>query len=254
MSVAGCYTDFHVDMGGTSVWYHILKGEKVFWLMPPTEANVRAYEKWTLSGEQSSTFLPDSAESCQRVVLKQGWTFMLPAGWIHGVYTSRDSLVFGGNFLHSFNIEMQLRVHSLETKTRVPQRYRYPFFVEMMWFVLERYVHCLSGVTHLDCGGGGGGEPGERKPFKTFQAANDVKLNRHELQGMQALYAFLAGLSESRRHVPKQIVLPDALLVSFKSFLNLFELMNKERRYETPNGTPFMQWPKTEKVRVKFTI
>ena len=27
MSVAECYTDFHVDMGGTSVWYHILKGE-----------------------------------------------------------------------------------------------------------------------------------------------------------------------------------------------------------------------------------
>ncbi len=29
MSVAGCYTDFHIDMGGTSVWYHILKGSKV---------------------------------------------------------------------------------------------------------------------------------------------------------------------------------------------------------------------------------
>ncbi len=25
MSVKDCYTDFHVDMGGTSVWYHILK-------------------------------------------------------------------------------------------------------------------------------------------------------------------------------------------------------------------------------------
>lgn len=29
MSVAGCYTDFHIDMGGTSVWYHVLKGKKV---------------------------------------------------------------------------------------------------------------------------------------------------------------------------------------------------------------------------------
>lgn len=29
MSVAGCYTDFHIDMGGTSVWYHVLKGSKV---------------------------------------------------------------------------------------------------------------------------------------------------------------------------------------------------------------------------------
>jgi len=29
MSVAGCFTDFHMDFGGTSVWYHILHGEKV---------------------------------------------------------------------------------------------------------------------------------------------------------------------------------------------------------------------------------
>ena len=29
MSVGGCYTDFHIDFGGTSVWYHIVKGEKV---------------------------------------------------------------------------------------------------------------------------------------------------------------------------------------------------------------------------------
>lgn len=29
MSVKGCYTDFHIDFGGTSVWYHILKGSKV---------------------------------------------------------------------------------------------------------------------------------------------------------------------------------------------------------------------------------
>ncbi len=29
MSVQGCYTDFHIDFGGTSVWYHILWGCKV---------------------------------------------------------------------------------------------------------------------------------------------------------------------------------------------------------------------------------
>ena len=29
MSVAGCYTDFHIDLGGSSVWYHIVRGQKV---------------------------------------------------------------------------------------------------------------------------------------------------------------------------------------------------------------------------------
>ena len=31
MSVQGCYTDFHIDFGGTSVWYHIIKGKKIYW-------------------------------------------------------------------------------------------------------------------------------------------------------------------------------------------------------------------------------
>ena len=46
MSVKGCYTDFHVDFGGTSVWYHLIRGKKVFWIIPPTEANLKAYENW----------------------------------------------------------------------------------------------------------------------------------------------------------------------------------------------------------------
>lgn len=29
MSVAGSYTDFRIDFGGTSVWYHLVFGEKV---------------------------------------------------------------------------------------------------------------------------------------------------------------------------------------------------------------------------------
>lgn len=34
MSVGGCYTDWHIDFGGTSVWYHVLRGEKVIHSMP----------------------------------------------------------------------------------------------------------------------------------------------------------------------------------------------------------------------------
>ncbi|XP_055220126.2 lysine-specific demethylase PHF2-like [Gorilla gorilla gorilla] len=31
--VKDSYTDFHVDCGGTSTWYHVLKGEKTFYLI-----------------------------------------------------------------------------------------------------------------------------------------------------------------------------------------------------------------------------
>ena len=89
MSVAGCWTDFHIDFGGTSVWYHLLRGEKIFWLIPPTPANLKAYEAWTLSGKQSDSFFGDIVEKCGRVVVQAGNSLMIPAGWIHAVYTPK---------------------------------------------------------------------------------------------------------------------------------------------------------------------
>uniref|UniRef100_A0A8C5Q0D5 [histone H3]-dimethyl-L-lysine(36) demethylase n=1 Tax=Leptobrachium leishanense TaxID=445787 RepID=A0A8C5Q0D5_9ANUR len=165
MSVRGCYTDFHVDFGGTSVWYHILRGGKVFWLIPPTDQNLELYENWLLSGKQGDIFLGDKATACQRVELKQGYTFVIPSGWIHAVYTPQDTLVFGGNFLHSFNIPMQLRIYNSEDRTRVPTKFRYPFYYEMCWYVLERYVYCMTRRSHLT------------KDFQRESLSIDLELN-----------------------------------------------------------------------------
>ncbi|XP_013859222.1 lysine (K)-specific demethylase 2Bb isoform X2 [Austrofundulus limnaeus] len=149
MSVKGCYTDFHIDFGGTSVWYHVFKGQKVFWLVPPTPHNLALYEDWVLSGKQSDVFLGDRADGCQRVELKQGCTFFIPSGWIHAVYTPADTLVFGGNILHSFNIPMQFTIHEIENRTKVHSKFRFPFYYEMCWYVLERYLYCLTKRSYL---------------------------------------------------------------------------------------------------------
>lgn len=53
---------------------------------------------------------PFLAINLARVVLHAGETLMIPSGWIHAVFTPKPSLVFGGNFLHSLNIPMQLQV------------------------------------------------------------------------------------------------------------------------------------------------
>ena len=58
--------------------------------------------------------------------------------WIHAVYTSADSIVFGGNFLHSFAIEKQLQVAHIEDVTHVPSKFRFPFFTELLWHALDR--------------------------------------------------------------------------------------------------------------------
>lgn len=80
MSVAGCYTDFHLDFGGSSVWYHVLWGEKLFLLIPPTPQNYTTFQGWQLSGMQDIIFLGDLIPRCQLVRLRAGDTFILPAG------------------------------------------------------------------------------------------------------------------------------------------------------------------------------
>jgi F-box/leucine-rich repeat protein 10/11 len=52
MSPAGAYTDFHVDFGGSSVWYHLLSGSKTFLVFPPTLHNTAAFESWAGSDTQ----------------------------------------------------------------------------------------------------------------------------------------------------------------------------------------------------------
>ena len=70
-------------------------------------------------GKQSDIFFGDTVDQCGRIYLEDGYTFFIPTGWIHAVYTPEDSLVFGGNFLHSFGIEKQLRVAQVEDITKV---------------------------------------------------------------------------------------------------------------------------------------
>ncbi|VVC24414.1 Zinc finger, PHD-type,Leucine-rich repeat, cysteine-containing subtype,JmjC domain,Leucine-rich [Cinara cedri] len=194
MSVKGCYTDFHIDFGGTSVWYHILTGSKVFWLIPPSEENIKFYEKWVLSGKQGDIFFGDTVKQCGRVSLTAGDTFFIPTGWIHAVYTPMDSLVFGGNFLHSFGIQKQLRIAEVEEALKVPQKFRYPFFTEMLWYALERYVYCDSGKSHLT-------EGFEDRP----KPIEHLHFTKQELHGIKAMVTYLHNLPSHKKNVPPLI-------------------------------------------------
>ncbi|EDV18946.1 uncharacterized protein TRIADDRAFT_62596 [Trichoplax adhaerens] len=72
---------------------------------------------------------------------------MLPkfaAGWIHAVYTPTDSLVFGGNFLHFLNMELQLKVYDLEIRLNTPEKFLFPFFETCIWYS-GRYLVDLRG-------------------------------------------------------------------------------------------------------------
>ncbi|KAI0273867.1 jumonji protein [Gloeopeniophorella convolvens] len=143
MGVAGAWTDWHIDFAGSSVYYHILKGSKTFLFIRPTDHNLASYERWSGSEIQNHTWLGDMVDEVVKVELKEGNTMIIPTGWIHAVYTPQDAVVFGGNFLHSYNVALQLRVRNIEIATRVPKKFRFPLFTRLCWYVGERWLREL---------------------------------------------------------------------------------------------------------------
>ncbi|RGB36626.1 hypothetical protein C1646_696736 [Rhizophagus diaphanus] len=144
MSIKDSFTDFHIDFGGSSVFYHVIRGSKVFYFVPPTPSNLKKYSRWISSPEQSMTFFADLVKDCFEVKLVAGNTMIIPTGWIHAVYTPDDSIVIGGNFLHGFNIGIQLAIYDIEKRTNVPIKYRFPYFEKMSWYAGKHYNKILK--------------------------------------------------------------------------------------------------------------
>jgi hypothetical protein len=143
MSIAGSYTDFHVDFGGSSVWYHILRGAKTFLFVRPTPQNLAKYEEWVGSPSQESTFFGDVVDECYQVKLEAGNTLIIPSAWIHAVFTPVDSLVFGGNFVHSLSIPEQMAVHEMETRMHIQPKFRFPRFQELCFLTASSLLRGL---------------------------------------------------------------------------------------------------------------
>ncbi|KAJ0064173.1 hypothetical protein NL108_001474, partial [Boleophthalmus pectinirostris] len=145
MGVKDSYTDFHIDFGGTSVWYHVLRGEKIFYLISPTPANLALFERWSSSSNQNEMFFGDQVDMCYKCSLKQGNTLFIPTGWIHAVLTPVDCLAFGGNFLHSLNIDMQLRAYEIEKRLSTAELFKFPNFETVCWYVGKHLLDTFRG-------------------------------------------------------------------------------------------------------------
>ncbi|KAL1765849.1 histone lysine demethylase PHF8 isoform X2 [Sigmodon hispidus] len=146
MSVQDSYTDFHIEFGGTSVWYHVLKGEKIFYLIHPTNANLTLFECWSNSSNQKEMFFGDQVDKCYKCSVKQGQTLFIPTGWIHAMLTPVDCLAFGGNFLHSLNIEMQLKAYEMEKQLTTTDLFKFPSFETICWHVGRQILDILEGL------------------------------------------------------------------------------------------------------------
>ncbi|OWB54519.1 binding protein [[Candida] boidinii] len=157
MSVKDSFTDFHVDFGGTSVYYTVLRGKKSFLMYPPTPANLKAYQEWCLKSNQNSEWFGNFIKNLKtnefdesepfymnnglKIEVNPGDLLILPSGWIHAVYTAEDSLVIGGNFLTTLNLPTHLKIYEIESNIKVPEKYKFPGFLTIIWLI---GYHCME--------------------------------------------------------------------------------------------------------------
>ena len=146
MSACGAWTSWHIDFGGSTVFYHLLRGHKVFYVAPPSTHNLHLYERWQ-SDPQQVVREPEfvtQLKAVARLELLAGNTLIIPHGWLHAVFTPEDSVVIGGNILHLRGFRMQQRIYELERRLRVPDKYQYPLFKELSWLAARHYTTRLA--------------------------------------------------------------------------------------------------------------
>ncbi|KAK9806199.1 hypothetical protein WJX72_005043 [[Myrmecia] bisecta] len=151
MSPEGAFTDFHCDFGGSAVWYHVISGCKTFLMVPPTAANMLAFEEWASSAKQASLFFGDRADGCVRCELSSNDTLLIPSGWPHAVVTSQDSVVVGGNFLHGFDFRQELEVWEMEGRLGVQAQFRFPLYKQLLWHAAVYYLGELQSIIATGC-------------------------------------------------------------------------------------------------------
>ncbi|EHH57519.1 GRC5, partial [Macaca fascicularis] len=143
--VKDSYTDFHIDSGGASAWYHVLKGEKTFYLIRPASANISLYERWRSASNHSEMFFADQVDKCYKCIVKQGQTLFIPSGWIYATLTPVDCLAFAGHFLHSLSVEMQMRAYEVERRLKLGSLTQFPNFETACWYMGKHLLEAFRG-------------------------------------------------------------------------------------------------------------
>lgn len=144
------------------VWFHVLHGEVLFVLIPPTLANVVACGDWQKLNEDDRirSCLCDTAIDISRIELKEGQSLILPAGWMFARHYVKDSILQGSEFMDAVHfdrvastLDLPSSLSELVLKTQID---RYSRATSFVWVLLSAVVETRSDHTallssHLSC-------------------------------------------------------------------------------------------------------
>jgi hypothetical protein len=81
-------------------------------LVRPSEETFDKFIDWKENNRQWQSFFGDDVanDACSRVTVRAGETLFIPSAWIFATYSSKDTVIFSGSFLHSFASQNQRKV------------------------------------------------------------------------------------------------------------------------------------------------
>ncbi|CAK7300987.1 Lysine-specific demethylase PHF2 [Vulpes lagopus] len=218
--VKDSYTDFHIDSGGASAWYHVLKGEKIFYLIKPASANISLYERWQSAANHSEMFFADQVDRCYKCTVKQGQTLFIPSGWIYATLTPVDCLAFAGHFLHSLSVEMQMRAYEVERRLKLGSLTQFPNFETACWYMGKHLLEAFRG-SH---------KSGKQLPPHLVQGAKI-------LNGAFRSWTKKQALAEHEDELPEHFK-PSQLIKDLAKEIRLSENASKAARPEVTPAVP----------------
>lgn len=265
------YMDFHMDFSGTSVWYHIYSGSKLFCLIKPTEEVIQSFVEWynsELDVHFIDRLLKDLKESLVNLVINgivmfvevnEGQTIIIPGGWIHAVYTPNDSVAIGGNFLHGFAIKTQIDCDAADAETGTAGSFRFGNFAEVHLYAAQHYMIEMQKFLQLQHGND---VPFHHLPVKVveglphlIQFVEDIctKTSKHDKHTPQIKAALrhvskitskdVDGAGKKRNKSIDYVVLSNAFLEELtttygqfmtmyhQKFMNLYNVLFQENQY-----------------------
>ena len=119
---------------------------------------------------------------------------------------------------------------------------RFPFFTELLWYALDKYVWALLGKTHLqveeDVMVELYGERWERQEHQL--SIGHQHITPQELFGLKAIVIFIHALPVTRKSVPSLLPNPVALITDIRTIV---ETHKDDSLVQSVTGKPLLYWP-----------
>lgn len=123
-NIFGCFMgmntfqDFAIAPGGQNAWLSVSDGDLWVFLVPPSPANLRAYQQWQSPSSASTSadthparvFLAEHVDKCIKTVVSAGSTLLVPSGWLVALFADNNCSYFSGLFFSTSGLDKQLQI------------------------------------------------------------------------------------------------------------------------------------------------